>query len=612
MNLIDGAALAELERIAERTGCRQGRHGRHHHVRQGGVQRRAPISPCSTARGSLRRRPRQRWRGCGNDGADDGGEPPVAHRRALETGGKPIVAAINGTCLGGAFELALACHHRIVADDPATKLGLPEAKVGLLPGGGGTQRLPRLIGAEEALEAHAPGPAHRSGLRAEDRGHRCGCPEGRARRQGAAVDCCRRQRRQPWDDKGFRPPGGTPYSPQGLALWPAANALYRKETYDNYDAQRAIMSCVYEGLSVKSIDAGLRIEARYFTGLLLGRQSRNMIRSLFTSPAGSDQGRSPSAVGGQGKFDKIGIVGAGFMGAGIAFVAARAGMKVVLIDRDRETAEHGKRHSRRSHGPCHRRRPGKRSTTSCEILDRILPSSTFADLAGSDLVDRSGFRGAGREGRCAAAHREGNAARARCWRPTRRPCRSRASPTIWRGLPNFLGLHFFSPVDRMELVEIIRGSRTSDEAVAHAFDFVRRVGKTPIVVNDSRGFFTSRVVMTYMNEGMYMLEEGIPRGPDRECRQGRRHAGRPPGARRRSGARSVVEDSPGDQGRSRLRLSRRAHRSRARGAGQPAAGASDARTARASTTIPPGRKKRSVDRDRRGLSAQGRGAIPLR
>ncbi|NNE24384.1 MAG: 3-hydroxyacyl-CoA dehydrogenase, partial [Rhizobiales bacterium] len=262
--------------------------------------------------------------------------------RKLETCGTPLVAAINGTALGGGFEICLACHHRVAADNPSTKLGLPESKVGLLPGGGGTQRLPRLIGAQDALQLMLEG-RH--------------IDVGRAAKLGAIhnvvpadalVEAANRwllgepTATQPWDDKKFRAPGGAVYSPQGMMLWPAANALYRKRTYDNYDAQRAIMKCVYEGLTVKTIDAGLAIEARYFTSLFKGPQSRNMIRSLFLSMQALGKGaRRPREVEDQ-SVRKLGIVGAGFMGAGIAYVSARAGLEVVLLDQDQAGADKGK------------------------------------------------------------------------------------------------------------------------------------------------------------------------------------------------------------------------------------------------------------------------------
>ncbi|MDP9138869.1 MAG: FAD-dependent oxidoreductase [Pseudomonadota bacterium] len=508
MNLIDRPALAELEQIVQRLAADQAVKGAvitsAKAAFSGGADL-AMLDGLAAAFAATR--------------SNEGDVPATAELmaegsrlsrivRALETCGKPIVAAINGTCLGGAFELVLACHHRIAADDPGLKLGLPEAKVGLLPGGGGTQRLPRLVGADEALKLMLKG-RHIDAAYAL----KIGAIDAIAPRDGL-VDRARQwiatagKAIQPWDDEGFKQPGGAPYSAQGLALWPAANALYRRETYDNYDAQRAIMSCVYEGLSVKSIDAGLRIEARYFTGLLLGRQSRNMIRSLFTSPQALTKGARRPPVGATGSFDKIGIVGAGFMGAGIAFVAARAGIDVVLIDRDRDAAEQGKRHSA---ALMDRAIASGRATDSdkSRLLEHISPSAAFADLVGSDLVIEAVFEERAVKAdvltRIEAEIAPGALlASNTSTLPVTSLAESLARPV------KFLGLHFFSPVDRMDLVEIIRGGRTSDEAVAQAFDFVRRLGKTPIIVNDSRGFFTSRVVMTYMNEGMHMLEEGVP------------------------------------------------------------------------------------------------------
>jgi len=261
--------------------------------------------------------------------------------RRLETCGKPFAAAVTGTALGGGLEVALACHHRVVADDDAIKLGLPEATIGLLPGAGGTQRLPRLIGASEALALMlrgrpvAPGRAHELGfvdqLVAPDK----------------VIDTAKAWLRETgdpvaaWDKERFRVPGGAPYSPTGMLTWTAANALYRKETYDNYPAQRAIMSCVYEGLTVP-IDVGLRIEARHFTKLIMSPEAANMIRTLFLSKQALDKLVRRPADTPPSKVSKLGLLGAGMMGAGIAYVSARAGIDAVLIDRDTETAERGK------------------------------------------------------------------------------------------------------------------------------------------------------------------------------------------------------------------------------------------------------------------------------
>src|SRR5215207_4091363 len=428
--------------------------------------------------------------------------------RALETCGKPLVAAITGTALGGGLELCLSCHRRIAADDPSAKIGQPEVKVGLLPGAGGTQRLPRLAGAEAALELMLTGrhidPAQALKLGVIDEIAPAGELVDKAKRWilsgGKAV--------QPWDEKGFKIPGGPPYGAQGMQMWPAANALYRKETFDNYDAQRAILKCVYEGLSVKSFDAALRIEARHFTKLLMGSQARNMIRSLFVSMQEIGKGaRRPAGVS-QTRAGKLGIVGSGFMGAGIAYVAARAGIEVTLIDRDLANAEEGKAHAESVLA----RELAKGRITEADrtsTLSLIKPAADYTALAGADLLIEAVFEN--RELKSDVLPKMEGAL------PANGILASNTSTLPISGLAaslqrpeNFLGIHFFSPVDRMRLVEIIRGDKTSDETLAHAFDFVRQIGKTPIIVNDSRGFFTSRVVMTHKKEGIYMLEEGVP------------------------------------------------------------------------------------------------------
>jgi 3-hydroxyacyl-CoA dehydrogenase/enoyl-CoA hydratase/3-hydroxybutyryl-CoA epimerase len=428
--------------------------------------------------------------------------------RDLETCGKPVAAAITGTALGGGLELCLACHRRILAEDPSAKLGQPEVKVGLLPGAGGTQRLPRLTGAEAALDLmltgrHVdPATALKMGI-VHELAPRPGLI-GRARdwiiNGGSAI--------QPWDEKGFKLPGGAPYSPQGMNLWPVANALYRKQTYDNYDAQRAMLKCVYEGLQVKSFDAALRIEARHFTKLLRGPQARNMIRSLFVSMQEINKGARRPAGSPQTSVSRLGIIGAGFMGSGIAYVAARAGIEVLLLDRDLATAENGKAHTR----TLLQKETSRGRATDAEmhsVLGRISAVADYSALAGVDLVIEAVF-----ENRDVKAEvlPKAEAVLAR-----HSLLASNTSTLPISGLADnlrrpgdFLGLHFFSPVDKMQLVEIIRGKQTSDQALARAFDFTRQIRKTPIVVNDSRGFFTSRVVMTYQKEGIRMLEEGAP------------------------------------------------------------------------------------------------------
>jgi 3-hydroxyacyl-CoA dehydrogenase / enoyl-CoA hydratase / 3-hydroxybutyryl-CoA epimerase len=296
--------------------------------------------------------------------------------RALETCGKPVAAAINGTALGGGFEICLASHYRVAADTSDVKLGLPESRVGLLPGAGGTQRLPRLIGAQAALPLMLRGRHIEPGRGAETRRRpqaRTGRPPGRrGERLGAEP-------RQAPSSRGTTKPSGCPAAPsirrKGMQVWAAANALYRKETFDNYDAQRAIMKCVYEGLTAKTIDAGLAVESRYFTSLLRGAQAPNMIRSLFTSMQALGKGARRPASEPESRVTTLGLLGAGFMGAGIAYVSARAGIDVVLIDRDMESAERGKAHAAKLMD----REIDKGRATAADkqsVLDRITPPST--------------------------------------------------------------------------------------------------------------------------------------------------------------------------------------------------------------------------------------------
>jgi 3-hydroxyacyl-CoA dehydrogenase/enoyl-CoA hydratase/3-hydroxybutyryl-CoA epimerase len=427
--------------------------------------------------------------------------------RKLETCGKPCVAALNGTALGGGFEVALACHYRVVANDTRVRLGLPESQVGLLPGGGGTQRLPRLIGAQEALPLMMQG-RHMDA----DKAFKLGAVDKILPRSDILAEAKRWILEEgnpvaPWDDKKFRLPGGVPYSPKGMMMWSAANAMYRQQTYDNYDAQRAIMKCVYEGLCVKTIDAGLKIEERYFTGLLKGPQSKNMIRTLFGSMQDLSKGaRRPKDVP-QSKVKKLGIIGAGFMGAGIAYVSALAGIEVVLLDRDQQGADKGKDYSAGlMDGQIKRGRADEAKKAA--LLGQIRATADYADLAGCDLVIEAVFENRELKSKVLpqveAQLQEGAIVS------------SNTSTLPITGLAeyverptDFIGIHFFSPVEKMKLVELIMGEKTSDRALAKALDFVRQIRKTPIVVNDSRGFFTSRVVMTYISEGHFMLDEGV-------------------------------------------------------------------------------------------------------
>ena len=426
-------------------------------------------------------------------------------QRALETCGKPVAAAINGLALGGGFEVTLACHHRIVADNPKIQLGLPEAKVGVLPGGGGTQRLPRLIGAMAALQLM---------LKGETVDPQKALSLGMVHALAPGDELIHRAKvwiksapsaTQPWDRSDFKFPGGGPYSPGGSQVFMMGNAMLRKETYGNYPAQRYIMSCVYEGIQLP-LDAALRVEARYFAKLLGRPESRAMIRSLFLSMQELGKGARRPRAEPRTDVQTLGVLGAGVMGAGIAYVSALAGIDVVLLDATMERAQAGCDHAA---GILDKQISRRRSTPEkkAEILSRIHPTADFAALARADLVIEAVFEDRQVKAdvtKKAEIELRGTAIFA-----------SNTSTLPITGLADaserpesFIGIHFFSPVERMGLVEIILGKKTNHHALATAIDFVAKIRKTPIVVNDSRGFYTSRCFGTYTREGLAMLAEG--------------------------------------------------------------------------------------------------------
>lgn len=428
--------------------------------------------------------------------------------RRLETCGKPFAAALNGTALGGGLELALACHYRVVADNPKLELGLPEVKVGLLPGAGGTQRLPRLIGIEAALQLITQGKS---------------VPPAKAAEMGIVHDVVDSEAvyetahdwllgvadaEQPWDKKGFRFPGGVAGAmhPKSVQTFMVGAALVARETQHNYPAPIAILSSVYEG-SIVPMDTALRIEAKYFASLLADPVARNMTRTLFIHKGAADKLVARPQGPDKLKVNKLGVLGAGMMGAGIAYVSARAGQQVILLDTDLEKAEQGKAYSE---GLLQKRvERGKATVEQANVLlERIHPTTQFADLADCDLVIEAVF-----EHRDIKADVTGKT-QAVCGPDTLFASNTSTLPIT--GLArahskpeNFIGLHFFSPVDKMPLVEVILGEQTGEQALAHALDYVAQIRKTPIVVNDSRGFYTSRVFGTFANEGLTMLAEGI-------------------------------------------------------------------------------------------------------
>jgi 3-hydroxyacyl-CoA dehydrogenase / enoyl-CoA hydratase / 3-hydroxybutyryl-CoA epimerase len=410
--------------------------------------------------------------------------------RTMETGGKPFVAAIEGSVLGGGLEIALACHRRIAADDSRARLGFPEVTLGLLPGGGGTQRLPRLIGIVRALplllEGRRIGVAEAHELGILDALVPAGGALAAAREWLLAMPAAT----QPWDAKGYRVPGGEVQSPKVADFIGAASATVRKKTYGNYPAPRAILSCVYEGLQL-TIDAGLRVEQRYFIELLRGPEAKAMVRTMFFSLGAANKLAARPAEIPPSSLRTVGVLGAGMMGAGIAHVTARAGAQVVLIDRDAELAQRGRAH-----------------TTDDAVRERIVATASYDGLTEADLVIEAVF-----EDRAVKAD---VTRRADEVLPTRAIFASNTSTlpisslaAASRDPQRFIGIHFFSPVEKMPLVEIIRGAQTGDAALATALDYVRMIGKTPIVVNDSRGFFTSRVFATYVNEGLALLRDGV-------------------------------------------------------------------------------------------------------
>jgi len=427
--------------------------------------------------------------------------------RKLETSGKPWVAALNGTAMGGCFELALACHHRIAADNPKTRLGLPEIKVGLFPGAGGTQRITRMMATADALQFLLKGDQIRL-----DRAKTAKLVDNvvpAADLVSAAKTWIKTspKAKQPWDLDGFKLPGGPVWSKMGMMTFPAANALYRKETQDNYPAARAIMSCVYEGLQVP-FDTALRIESRYFAKIVRSPEAAAMIRSLFVSMQELNKGARRPANIAPTTLKKIGVLGAGLMGAGIAYVSAQAGLDVVLIDRDQEAADKGKAYSANIMAGQIKRGRAKQEDADA-LLARITPTPDYNALKGVDMIIEAVFedRKVKAEATAKAQAVVGDKIVFGSNTSTL-PITSLAEQS--KDPKNFIGVHFFSPVDKMMLVEIIMGEKTQDPALAVALDYVRAIRKTPIVVNDSRGFYTSRVVGTYIREGHLMLTEGVP------------------------------------------------------------------------------------------------------
>ncbi|MFE4369504.1 3-hydroxyacyl-CoA dehydrogenase NAD-binding domain-containing protein [Streptomyces sp. NPDC056835] len=429
--------------------------------------------------------------------------------RRIETLGKPVVAALNGAALGGGYEIALACHHRIALDAPGSRIGLPEVTLGLLPGGGGVIRTVRLMGVADALlkvllqgTQYTPARALENGLVHEV----AATADDMLARARAFIDA-HPESSQPWDVKGYKIPGGTPSSPRFAANLPAFPANLKKQTAGApYPAPRNILAVAVEGSQV-DFETAQTIEARYFAELVTGQTAKNMIQAFFfdlqavNSGAGRPQGIAPREI------RRVAVLGAGMMGAGIAYSCARAGIDVVLKDVSEEAAAKGKAYS----GKLLAKALSRGRTTEADrdaLLARITPTADPADLAGCDAVIEAVFEDTALKHKVFQEIQE-------IIEPDALLCSNTSTLPITvlaEGVArpaDFIGLHFFSPVDKMPLVEIIKGERTGDEALARAFDLVRAIRKTPIVVNDSRGFFTSRVIGQFIDEGVALVGEGV-------------------------------------------------------------------------------------------------------
>ena len=427
--------------------------------------------------------------------------------RTIETCGKPFVAAINGTALGGGLEICLACHYRIAIDRPDAVLGLPEVLVGLLPGGGGTQRLPRMIGVQNALELMTQGkhikPAVAKSMGIVDELSSKEDLIGKAKQWIIDVG----DPVKPWDKKGFKVPGGfDPNTTSTIQVFSIVNAMVAKNTNHNYPAPISIVSSVYEGCQVP-IDTGLRIESKYFVKLLRDPVAGNMIRSLFINKQSADKLRARPKDVEKSKVTNLGMLGAGMMGSGIALVSAQAGINVVLLDSTIESATKGKKYTEKY---LEKSIALKKMTSEKAkvIIDRIHVTTDFNDLKDCDLIIEAVF--------------ENREIKADVTQKTEKVIAdsvifaSNTSTLPITGLAkassrpkSFIGMHFFSPVERMPLVEIIMGEESSDEALAKSLDYIQQIRKTPMVINDSRGFFTSRVFSQACNEANEMLREGV-------------------------------------------------------------------------------------------------------
>ena len=420
-------------------------------------------------------------------------------------GGKPIAAALPGSALGIGLELPLATHRIFAADNPNARIGLPEIKVGLFPGAGGTTRLVRKLGAMQAapflLEGKLsdPAKARAAGLIDEV------VADPLAAARAWVLQAGDQDLVKPWDVKGYKMPGGAPFHPAGFMTFVGASAMVHAQTFGAYPAAKALLSAVYEGALVP-FDQALRIEARWFTNVLMNPSSAAMIRSLFINKSALEKGANRPDLPDE-TVRKLGIIGAGMMGAGIAYVAAFAGIEVVLIDATQDAADKGKAHAGAVLDKAVSRKkisPERKS----EVLDRIVATADYVALQGCDLVVEAVFEDpAVKAGVTAKAEAQLSQTAIFATNTSTLPISELAGASSRP--EQFIGIHFFSPVDKMLLVEIIKGKQTGPRAVAKALDFVRQIRKTPIVVNDARFFYANRCIIPYINEGIRMVGEGV-------------------------------------------------------------------------------------------------------
>ena len=420
-------------------------------------------------------------------------------------GGKPIACAMQGTGLGIGFEIPLACHRIFVADSPKAKIGLPEIMVGIFPGMGGTTRLVRKMGAMAAspflLEGKLSDPkkAKMAGLVDEV------VPADELLSAAKAWVLSEPKIVKPWDEKGYKMPGGAPYHPAGFMTFVGASAMVNGKTQGVYPAAKALLSAVYEGAMVP-FDTALKIEARWFTNVLMNPSSGNMIRSLFINKEALEKGAVRPDVPDQ-QVEKVGVIGAGMMGAGIALVSALAGIKVVLIDAKQEAADKGKAYTEAYMDKGIARKKATEEKKE-KVLSLINSTTDYAALEGCDLIVEAVFEDVGVKAE--VTKKVQAAVGPDCIFATNTstlPITELAKAS--NDEEQFIGIHFFSPVDKMLLVEIIKGAKTGDRATAKALDFVRQIKKTPIVVNDARFFYANRCIIPYINEGIRMVTEGV-------------------------------------------------------------------------------------------------------